>query len=90
MTGTDRMRAYRARRRAEGWKLVRGRWVPGTRTIRIAADPPPPHGTQARYEMQPTPCRCADCSDANSARMRAYRQGVPFDRHQVRPQIPRR
>jgi hypothetical protein len=37
------------------------------------AQPPPPHGTRARYNLKRSPCRCTACCQANTRYIRAYR-----------------
>ena len=39
---------------------------------RPAADPPS-HGTRARYNYRPRPCRCTNCRVANTRYIAAYR-----------------
>lgn len=37
------------------------------------AQPAPPHGTRARYNLKRSPCRCPSCCQANTRYIRAYR-----------------
>jgi hypothetical protein len=37
------------------------------------AQPPPPHGTRARYNLKRSPCRCPACCQANTRYIRSYR-----------------
>ena len=46
--------------------------VDGMPRGRIATDPAP-HGTRARYNYRPRPCRCTNCRTANARYQAAYR-----------------
>lgn len=37
------------------------------------AQPAPPHGTRARYNLKRSPCRCSACCQANTRYIRSYR-----------------
>jgi hypothetical protein len=60
------MRGYRARKRAEGYRIVRGSIVKGPAAPRrVAAE----HGISAYHYG----CRCDICRAANTAAQRRYR-----------------
>ena len=46
--------------------------IDGVPRGRPAADPPS-HGTRARYNYRPRPCRCTNCRVANTRYIAAYR-----------------
>jgi len=60
------MRRYRDRKRAEGYRIVRGNLVLGPPAPRRVAAP---HGTSAYHYG----CRCDECRAANAAAQRRYR-----------------
>ena len=51
---------------------------------RVATDPAP-HGTRARYNHRPQPCRCLKCKAANARYQAAYRgrARAAVDEHQA-------